>query len=190
MKLSWLLPALLGGGAAPPLDTVGIAVSEKALGCEHQILRRQGITDQDHRRVVSTQQYSQDDDDFSRESPAADVICINFDEPNVSRQRGQQTQNETESVLHTQPQDQDNLPGDSIRRVTFKPKSQPQTTHPPDLEAVSTQQSELPIPDPNPAAETEAEPRIDSKNPASANRALAGMSAGLVSVMLVFVVFL
>jgi hypothetical protein len=38
MKLSWLLPALLGGGAAADLDKVSITVGDKVLGVESRSL--------------------------------------------------------------------------------------------------------------------------------------------------------
>jgi hypothetical protein len=43
MKLSWLLPALLGGGAAADLDKVSITVGNKVLGVESRVLVGKGM---------------------------------------------------------------------------------------------------------------------------------------------------
>ncbi|KAK4132979.1 hypothetical protein BT67DRAFT_67611 [Trichocladium antarcticum] len=60
---------------------------------------------------------------------------------------------------------------------------------PPGPEKSSTQHAEPPILDYDPAAPPAASWK-EVRNPASANRVIAGMSAGLVGVMVVFTVFL
>jgi len=92
--------------------------------------------------------------------------------------------NRTQPKVHVQQREglKPNHRGDG-HLVTLRSTNTPSA--PEDPEPQRTDQS----PDPN-SASTSASKAAETRNPASANRAIAGMGAGLVSVMLVFVVFL
>ena len=101
-----------------------------------------------------------------------------------------QPQNQTKPTQYIQ---RDAALEDPVPVITFKLTSD---TTPPDTEQQPpppTRQAEPPSPDydadPDEAS-TSAPEGEETRNPASANQAIAGMSVGLVSVMLIFTVFL
>ncbi|KAK4120838.1 hypothetical protein N657DRAFT_143568 [Parathielavia appendiculata] len=171
MKLPWLLPALLGSGAAAGLDKVGIAVGDKVWTVESRVYLGKGITyqEQDSEDGASIQSAS------ANSIPAA-LDTLNMDLPN-----------KTKPGL--------NYPdtGDAAPIITLKSASNNAAQSPED--GPSSQQagpSSGLSHDPSGLDESSTRPsrRAETKNPASANRAIAGMGVGLVSVMLIFTVFL
>ncbi|KAK4101035.1 hypothetical protein N658DRAFT_507350 [Parathielavia hyrcaniae] len=88
-------------------------------------------------------------------------------------------------------------PGDAAPIITFKtttttPISNNAAPNPEDSDPLSrqTDPSHDPAEDPDESSTTTPPSSNRTNNPASANRAIAGMGVGLVSVMLIFTVFL
>ncbi|KAK4150179.1 hypothetical protein C8A00DRAFT_18249 [Chaetomidium leptoderma] len=163
MKHSWLLPALLGSAqAASSLDKVGIAVGDKVRSSEGKVLFGKGIAyrEQDRRDGASVQSAS-----------ANAIPVINIALPN-------QTQS-TLDIQQREARESDQLEDeDAPPTITFRA-----TNSPPDAaENPPLQQAE--------PSNSHAPTGVKTRNPASANQAIAGMSVGLVSVMLIFTVFL
>ncbi|KAK3293256.1 uncharacterized protein B0H64DRAFT_209349 [Chaetomium fimeti] len=166
MKVSWLVLVLLAGGGAA-------VVSDQVLTDGKVILKAVPYQGQDTRQ-----------DGASIRSPSANARTIDLDTLNIARPS---QKNRTDSKITAQREVSDsdyheeNLPV-ITRRATNRdphgpPPQQPESPgsgHGPDVDDVSTSASH--------GAET--------RNPASANRAIAGMGVGLVSVMLIFTVFL
>lgn len=167
MKLSWLAPALLvGGGAA--------VVSDKVLVNGKVILKAVPYQRQDTRP-----------DGTSIQSPSANTITVDLDTLKIALPS---QKNRTEPKLTVQRDAPDSghheetMPVITLRATSRDPQDPPPQQQPesrgpdhsPDLDEVSAGASHGP----------------ETKNPASANRAIAGMSVGLVSVMLIFTVFL
>ncbi|KAK4043559.1 hypothetical protein C8A01DRAFT_32286 [Parachaetomium inaequale] len=172
MKLSWLVPVLVGGGAAAGLDKVGI-VSDKV--AEVKVLLK-GVT---------YQRQARNPEGASIQSPSANAVTVDLDTLNIA------LPNRTKPKLTIQREDQHDeaLPVITLRTTTAN-------NAPPDTQDSSTQQTELPLPsdydsDVDEALSSSASnAAAETGNPASANRAIAGMGVGLVSVMLIFTVFL
>lgn len=171
MKLSWLLPALLGGGAAADLDKVSIIVGDKVSSIESRALLGKGIT----------QQQQEHKDGRPVHSASADTLPVTLDTLHIA------FPNHTKPCLLDVHQRETE---DAAPIITFKST----TSNPlPNSEDPSTQQADPSAPnhDPDPdESSTSPSKRTETKNPASANRAIAGMGVGLVSVMLIFTVFL
>lgn len=182
MKFSWLLPAMLGGGVPANLDKAGIAVSNKVSGYECRVLLGKGIA---HHQDNSASQHGRDA--ISIQSPSANTVTVNIDTLHIAIPPKNQTK-------HTQYVQRDATPDDPAPIITFKPTNDNAA---PDTEqqqpSPSTRQAEPPNPDydadPDEASASAPEGK-ETRNPASANQAIAGMSVGLVSVMLIFTVFL
>lgn len=174
MKLSWLAPALLvGGGAA--------VASDKVLVNGKVILKAVPYQRQDPRL-----------EDASIQSPSVNPITVDLDSLHIALPSHQK--NRTEPKLTIQQREasgsdhhhEENLPVITLRAATSRG---PQDPPPPQ----QPESPELPGPDRGPdldEVEAGASHGPETKNPASANRAIAGMSVGLVSVMLIFTVFL
>lgn len=178
MKLSWLAPALLvGGGAA--------VVSDKVLVNGKVILKTVPYQRQDPRP-----------DGASIQSPSANAITVDLDSLHIALPSHQK--NRTEPKLTVQQREasgsdhhheEENLPVVTLRAAASRDPQDP----PPPQQPESRESPEPPGPDHDQdldEAETGASHGPETKNPASANRAIAGMSVGLVSVMLIFTVFL
>ncbi|KAL2149456.1 hypothetical protein VTH82DRAFT_8107 [Thermothelomyces myriococcoides] len=176
MKFSWLALSLLAGGGA----AIG-TVSDKVLNSEGRILVK-GVPDQRRERDLES---------AALQSPSANTVTINLDAVEIALP--------TKSQHTAQAGDASNPPGqppdeeeEELSSVT--PRSDKGAL--PDGESDSAARP----PSSSPGSDREAEfdetaggaPNGAGKagNPASANRAIAGMSVGLVSVMLIFTIFL
>jgi hypothetical protein len=167
--------------------------------CRTKANRYPGIT---HQLDNSVSQHGHDA--ASIQSPSVNTVTVDIDTlhiaipPKVSPltpvdmhvKPTNTTQNQTK---HTQYVQRDAAPEDPVPVITFKPTSD---NAPPDTEQrppPSPQPAEPPSPDydadPDEASASAPEGE-ETRNPASANQAIAGMSVGLVSVMLIFTVFL
>jgi hypothetical protein len=173
MKLSWLLPALLGGGAAADLDKVSITVGNKVLGVESRVLVGKGITYEEQ----------QQNGGASIHSASANALPVTLDTLNIALPN----QNQTKPCLNVHQRE---AAEDTAPIITFKTTTNP----PPNSEDPSTQRTDPSAPDHDPdiddGSSTDSSKRAETRNPASANRAIAGMGVGLVSVFLIFTVFL
>ncbi|KAH6847901.1 hypothetical protein B0I37DRAFT_153820 [Chaetomium sp. MPI-CAGE-AT-0009] len=162
MKVSWLVPVLLAGGGAA-------VASDRVLTNGKVILKTVPYQRQDTRS-----------DGSSIRSHSANAITVDLDTLNIARP-SQKNRTEPEITVQREASGSDdhgeNLPAITRRTTNRDPQDPPpQQPESPgsDLDEVSTSASHGP----------------ETRNPASANRAIAGMGAGLVSVMLIFTVFL
>jgi len=166
MKLSWLLPGLLvGGGAA-----MGI-VSDKVLGSEGKVILK----------GIPFQKQDRHQEGASIQSPSANAIAVDLDALNVA------LPNRTKSLITAQAREAPNPEQDYEKKppvITLRTSNSapPDTEDPPARRAEPSLSGEASTGASNGAAKT--------VNPASANRAIAGMGVGLVSVMLIFTIFL
>jgi len=189
MKLPGLLvPLLLGGGVVPVLGKVEI-VGDNVRRSEGQTRLGKGMSTSESIAVITgtseltkhaglpyqgqdkppVNQHSRDG--ASIHSASAKIKPIDLDSLKIALPK-----NQTKPTLNIQHQD--------APIITFK------ATNPAPADAdpePSTPDHDPDYPDP---ASAGASGGAQKRNPASANRAIAGMGAGLVSVMLVFVVFL
>ncbi|KAH6623003.1 hypothetical protein F5144DRAFT_348550 [Chaetomium tenue] len=166
MKLSWLLPALLVGGGAS-------VVSDKVLVNGKVILKTVPYQRQDTRQ-----------DGASIQSPSANTITVDLDTLNIALP-SQKNRTEPKVTVQREASDSDHHE-ESLPVITLRATNRDPQDPPPQL-------SESSGPDPHPdldEASTSASHGPETRNPASANRAIAGMGVGLVSVMLIFTVFL
>ncbi|KAL2180034.1 uncharacterized protein P884DRAFT_97613 [Thermothelomyces heterothallicus CBS 202.75] len=173
MKVSWLVPSLLAGRGA----AIGI-VSDKVLNSEGRVLAN-GIPDQRHDRDL---------EGAALQSPSANTVAVNLDALDIA------LPNRTKAQLAAQARDASELgqhPDEGERPViTFRTSNG----------ALSGAEGDPAVRPPPPDSDHDLEFDEDSAsasngagkagNPASANRAIAGMSVGLVSVMLIFTIFL
>ncbi len=192
MKIPWLVPLLLSGGAVPTLGAVEIA-GDKVLSAESQVLLGKGMSTPEGVWIVKTakidqkhagipfQEQARPGNPRSRDGASIHSASANLSpNANGNNNNNNNKNNTTKPTLNIQQRDvprhssqhhQDSVP---IITVRTPPAGSDQD----------------PDPDP-PAASTSGTLKgAEERNPASANRAIAGMGAGLVSVMLVFVVFL
>ncbi|KAK4237629.1 hypothetical protein C8A03DRAFT_34379 [Achaetomium macrosporum] len=174
MRLPWLLPALLGSeAAASTLDTVS---GDRLTVCESRVLFGKALTFQqaNQQQLADIEQAGLHGAPMVSPGAGAGAIHLDSNGPTVVLR----SQNQTRPKLsHIQPS--------SEHDGQLEDPSYP--------EAKSAQQpeSEPPSHDHDPGPEAEAEDEVEAsretKNPASANRAIAGMGAGLLSVMLIMV---
>jgi hypothetical protein len=132
-------------------------------------------------------------DGASIQSPSANTITVDLDSLHIALPS---QKNRTEPKLTVQQreasdsdQHEENPPVITLRATTNRDLQDP----PPQQPELSPELPESPGPDHDPdldEASAGASHGPETKNPASANRAIAGMSVGLVSVMLIFTVFL
>ncbi|KAL1838568.1 hypothetical protein VTJ49DRAFT_2528 [Mycothermus thermophilus] len=183
-KLPWLLlPVLLGGGAAPAAaatSDLGKAAPghDAVVNHPHNLLLNRGIAypPQDKRASASSARA----DDVPRDQDAL-TIAVSVSLPNQTKPK---TRAPLPPRVHEQqvpaapppPDRRDGLPVVITSRTPSSKSS-----------ASRNADSEPPGADHDQAGASSAG---EAGNPASANRAIAGMSVGLVSVMLFFTVFL
>ncbi|KAL2160369.1 hypothetical protein VTH06DRAFT_1542 [Thermothelomyces fergusii] len=173
MKASWLVPSLLAGGGA----AIG-TVSGKVLNSEGRILAN-SIPDQRHGR---------DREGAALQSPSANTGAVGLDAAEITLPN--------QIKLHLAAQ----------AREAPAPRQHPDEAELPVIitlrTATGAEGGSTIQPSPSPPSDSDHDPKLDDAaagasngagkagNPASANRAIAGMSVGLVSVMLIFTIFL
>ncbi|KAH6621170.1 hypothetical protein B0J18DRAFT_219138 [Chaetomium sp. MPI-SDFR-AT-0129] len=188
MKLSWLASALLIGGGATASTSSG-----KALGGETRLLLKKGVPYQQQRqdRSLDGASVHQQHQQQQQSSPSVNsaATAVHLDKLTLNRTRPDHL-TKTQSEQHLE----DPLPVVTLR-ITSPPEQKPLSPPPP----VSAPQTEPSTPshdsDENGGShvdlsQEDASSAVGAGGPASANRAIAGMSVGLVSVMLIFTVFL
>ncbi|AEO61753.1 hypothetical protein MYCTH_2312275 [Thermothelomyces thermophilus ATCC 42464] len=182
MKVSWLVPSLLAGGGA----AIG-TVSDKVLNSEGRVLAN-GIPDQRHDRDL---------EGAALQSPSANTVAVNLDALDIA------LPNRTKAQLAVQARDASELgqhPDEGEPPViTFRtsngalsgaegdPAVRPPSSASSASSASLDSDHDLEFDEDSASASNGAG---KAGNPASANRAIAGMSVGLVSVMLIFTIFL
>ncbi|KAL2171613.1 hypothetical protein VTG60DRAFT_2181 [Thermothelomyces hinnuleus] len=176
MRISWLVPSLLAGRGA----AIG-TVSDKVLNSEGRVLAK-GIPDQRHDRDL---------EGAALQSPSANTVAVNLDALDIT------LPNRTKAQLAVQARDASELrqhPDEGeLPVITFRtsngalPGAEGDSAVRPPPSSSSDSDHDLEFDEDSASASNGAG---KAGNPASANRAIAGMSVGLVSVMLIFTIFL
>ncbi|KAL2147852.1 hypothetical protein VTI28DRAFT_3330 [Corynascus sepedonium] len=175
MRFSWLAPALLvGGGAA-----TGI-VSDKVFSSEGRVVVK----------GIQNQRLNRNPEDASIvQLPSADAITVDLgtiDLVSPNRTKPQLVAQANEREEASDPE-QDAHP-EELATIALRSSNSasPDQKEPPTRLSSDSGHD----PDPDTAATSAANGAGKTGNPASANRAIAGMGVGLVSVMLIFTIFL
>ncbi|KAL2265533.1 hypothetical protein VTJ83DRAFT_6633 [Remersonia thermophila] len=184
-KLPWLLlPVLLGGGAAPAAaatSDLGKAAPghDAAVNHPHNLLLNRGIVHPPQDKRTSTSSARAVDASRDQDALTIDVSPSLPNQPNPKTSAPLPPRDDEQQVPTTPlpPPPPDRRNGQPLVITLRTPSSKTRASRAADSEP----------PDANQAGASSAG---EAGNPASANRVIAGMSAGLVSVMLIFTVFL